>query len=213
MAQPAQPADSGDENPSLNHFFHDPSWPTPWSHPELNGTYTERWKRWRQQPWFRDDRRSAVRLIYAQDEHWPWGFFIYRTVYTPESDKVWSACLEKLDRYVHWEIDHVDGEAGDDGFPERLIRETYKNVILEDKERWDGASVEQIRQDFKDLVASRGAEIGVVVPRYSVCLAIDQHCLDSIMRAFEDPEERGGGPGKGFVLMIDPEVKLVIFDE
>ncbi|KAF7122685.1 hypothetical protein CNMCM5793_000795 [Aspergillus hiratsukae] len=124
---------------------------------------------------------------------------------TPPSRIRSGPCLEKLDRYVHWEIDHVDGKAEEDGFPERLIREGYKNVILEDKERWDGASIEQIREDFKDLLASRGAEIGVVVPRYAVCLAVDQHCLDSIMNAFEDPEERGGGPGKGFVLMIEPE--------
>jgi hypothetical protein len=152
-----------------------------------------------------------VQLItHAVGEAWPWGFFIYRTVYTPESDQVWSACLEKIDRYIHWEIDHVDGDryadAEDHGFPERLVHETYKNVILEDKERWDGASVAQIRKDFKDLIASRGARIGEVVPRYSVCLVIDQQCLDSIMNAFEDPEEsmHGGGPWMGFITMIDP---------
>ncbi|RHZ55926.1 uncharacterized protein CDV56_104155 [Aspergillus thermomutatus] len=121
-----------------------------------------------------------------------------------------SACLEKIDRYIHWEIDRVDGdryaEAEDHGFPARLVHETYRNAILEDKERWDGASIPKIREDLKDLVASRGAEIGEVVPRYTVCLVIDQQCRDSIVNAFEDPEEskHGGGPGKGFVLMIDP---------
>ncbi|KAG2002653.1 hypothetical protein GB937_009617 [Aspergillus fischeri] len=211
MTQPAQPEDSGDEDP-VNIFFHDPSWPTPWSHLEFTGSDTERYKRWRQQPWFKNKQRSSMRLLRrAYGKCWPWGYFIYRTVYTPESDQVWSACLEKLDRYVHWEIDRVDGdrysEADDQdlGFPEKLVHESYKNIVLEDKERWDGASIEQIRRDFKDLVASRGAEIGDVVPRYAVCLVIDQHCLDS--RAFEDPEEsrHGGGPGKGFILMIDPE--------
>ena len=109
---------------------------------------------------------------------------------------------------MHWEIDRVYGdwyteaEDQDHGFSEKLVHESYKNVILEDKER--AASTEQIREDFKALIASRGAEIGDVVPRYAVCLVIDQHCLDSIiMRAFEDPEEsrHGNGPGEGFILI------------
>ncbi|KAF7183023.1 hypothetical protein CNMCM7691_002767 [Aspergillus felis] len=159
----------------------------------------------------KDGDRSAVQLVrLADDEGWPWGFFIYRTVYTPESDHVWSACLEKIDRYVHWEIDHVDGDryagAEDHGFPERLVHEGYKNVILEDKERWDGASIEQIREDFKNLVASRGGEIWEVVPRYTVCLVIDQHSLDSIVNTFEEPAEskHWGGPRMGFITMVDP---------
>lgn len=207
----AQSTDSRDENTSVNHFFHHSSWPARWSHPEFTGSDTERCKRWGQQPWYDDDDRSAARLVrLTDDEGWPWGFFIYRTVYTPESDQVWSACLEKFDRYVHWEIDHVDGDryagAQDHGFPERLVHEGYKNVILEDKERWDGASIESIREDFKNLVASRGARIGEVVPRYTVCLVIDQHCLDSIVNTFDEPAESqgGGGPRKGFVTMVDP---------
>ncbi|GFF89251.1 hypothetical protein IFM53868_05773 [Aspergillus udagawae] len=213
MAQPARSADSGDGKPDLIKFFHDPSWTIPWSHPEFTGSDMERHKRWRQQPWFKDKQRSSIQLLRrASAKRWPWGYFIYRTVYTPESDQVWSACVEKLDRYVHWEIDHLDGDrytkAEDHGFPEKLVHEGYRNVIGENKERWDGASIKQIREDFKSLVASQGAEIGDVVPRYAVCLVIDHHCLDSIMRAFEDPEEsmHGGGPGKGFVLMIDPEL-------
>jgi hypothetical protein len=206
----AQSRDSKDENTSENQFFHHSSWPARWSHPEFTDSDTERYKRWSQQPWYKDHDRSAVQLVrLAGDEDWPWGFFIYRTVYTPESDQVWSACLEKIDRYVHWQIDHVDGDqytgAEDHGFPERLVHEGYKNVILEDKERWDGASIEQIREDFKNLIASRGARILEVVPRYTVCLVIDQHCLDSIVNAFEPVEwMRGGGPRMGFVTMVDP---------
>ncbi|KAF4215114.1 hypothetical protein CNMCM8980_010651 [Aspergillus fumigatiaffinis] len=207
----AQSTDSRDENTSENRFFYHSSWPARWSHPEFTDSHTERYKRWSQQPWFKDGDRSAVQLVsLADDEGWPWGFFIYRTVYTPESDQVWSACLEKINRYIHWEIDHVDGDryagAEDHSSPERLVHEGYKCVILEDKERWDGASIKQIREDFKNLVAARGAMIGEVVPRYTVCLVIDQHCLDSIMNAFEEPAEsmHGGGPRMGFITMVDP---------
>lgn len=80
-----------------------------------------------------------------------------------------------------------------------------QNIVLEDKGRWDGASIEQILRDLKGLVASRGAGIGDVVLRYAVCLVINQHCLDLIMCAFQDLEEgrHGGGPGKGFIHSLD----------
>lgn len=29
-----------------------------------------------------------------------WGFAIYRTVYTPQSDELWSSVLEKLETYI-----------------------------------------------------------------------------------------------------------------
>ncbi|GFF84316.1 LOW QUALITY PROTEIN: hypothetical protein IFM47457_06439 [Aspergillus lentulus] len=100
-----------------------------------------------------------LRLFHrAYGKCWPWGYFIYRTVYTLESGlPVWR----NSGSYVHWEIDRVDGdwyteaEDQDHGFPEKLVHESYKNVILEDKERWDAASIEQIREDFKALIASR----------------------------------------------------------
>ncbi|KAF4201986.1 hypothetical protein CNMCM8927_000850 [Aspergillus lentulus] len=95
-----------------------------------------------------------LRLFHrAYGKCWPWGYFIYRTVYTPESDQI--------DR-VHGDW-YTEAEDQDHGFPEKLVHESYKNVILEDKERWDAASIEQIREDFKALIASRGAEIGTLV--------------------------------------------------
>lgn len=36
---------------------------------------------------------------------WPWGFIIHRTVYTPESDELWSACLNKIEECVRRETD------------------------------------------------------------------------------------------------------------
>lgn len=139
---------------------------------------------------------------------WSWGYFIYRTVYTTQSDRVWSEYLEKLDRYVHLEIDRPDGErySGDDSFPEKLVHETCKNVICEDKERYDGAWIELIRSAFNRLLAESAVVPGDVTPRYAVCLVIDEERSESILASSDDPEEstHGGGPRTSFVVMVDP---------
>lgn len=109
---------------------------------------------------------------------------------------------------MYWEIDaeRENSRTGDatDDFPEKLLNETDRNVILEDKERWNGASVDQIREDFKQYLASIGVDAGSIVPRYTVCLIIDEKCLKSIMAAVEPEDQDTGGPRMGVVTMVDP---------
>ncbi|KAJ6110914.1 hypothetical protein N7486_003149 [Penicillium sp. IBT 16267x] len=173
-------------------------------------SHDERRARWIQQPWLKDHDRTSVNFI--GNFKWPWGFSIYRTVYTPESDKVWTSCLDKITRYIHWEIDHIDGSryAGQNPFPETIIKETYKSVIFEDRERWDRASWDQIRADFNAHSESLGVEVGDDVPRFTACLVIDEKCSRSIMRAYDNPKDQKGSSTMGmvsrmgFVGMIDP---------
>ncbi|OQD80445.1 hypothetical protein PENANT_c035G09236 [Penicillium antarcticum] len=129
---------------SEEELFHHPSWPEQWSHPEFTVSHDERRARWRQQSWQHDDRDS---VNFMRSGKWPWGFIIYRTVYTPESDQVWSACLKEIEECVRCEID-LGGKDFLDEIPEKILSETFKNVVLEDQERWDSASVKQIRADF-----------------------------------------------------------------
>lgn len=206
MAQP----DISIADDSYDEPFHHPSWPERWNHPEFIVSHDERRAHWIQRPWWKDDDRTSVNFI--GNFKWPWGFIIYRTVYTPESDEVWTSCLDKITRYIYWEIDHVDGDryAGQDPFPETIIKETYKNVILDDQERWDGASWDQISADFNAYLKSLGVQVGDDVPRLTACLVIDEKCLQSIMRAFDDPLDQRGvstigmRSRMGFVGIIDP---------
>ncbi|CEJ60519.1 hypothetical protein PMG11_09090 [Penicillium brasilianum] len=134
----------------------------------------------------------------------PWGFVIYRTVYTAESDRLCSACLAKIDRYVQWSISDIyEVEYRDsDPFPEYFVKETCKNLGFEDRERWEGASLEQIRTDFKQYSKSLGMEDGSHIPWSKACLVIDESCLNSIVSAFEDPEDSANwkGPRRAFVI-------------
>lgn len=182
--------------------FHHPSWPEPWTHPEFTVPPEERRALWQSQGWLQDRNRPSVQLI--EKLKWPWGFIIYRTVYTPESDELWSACLDKIEESVRLEID-IFGEEYTDNTPERILKETFKNVILEDRERWDSASVEQIRADFIAHLQSIGSSVGDDFPRSTVCLVIDDACLQSIRNTFDEPENnRGSWAPTGFVGVIDP---------
>ncbi|KAJ5461185.1 uncharacterized protein N7458_002737 [Penicillium daleae] len=198
--------------------LHHPSWPERWSHPEFTGPLRDLRKRWCEQPWYKHNTRRSVRFI-----KWlsclPWGFVIYRTVYTAESDRLWSSCLAKIDRYVHWSIGNFYEKRypDSDPFPEKFVQETYKNLVFADRERWEGASLEQIRADFKQYSESLGMEDGSHIPWSQACLVIDESCLNSIVSAFEDPEESAnwGGPQRGFVIekggyiMLKPFVVMV----
>ncbi|KAJ5549523.1 hypothetical protein N7513_006757 [Penicillium frequentans] len=183
-------------------LFHHPSWPERWTHPEFADSCDERRARWIQQGWYRDRNRTSVNFM--SGIKWPWGFIIYRTVYTPESDQVWAACLNKIEESVRWEID-IHGKEYTDKTPERILIETLKNVILEDRERWDGASVEQIRADFITHLESIGLSVGESEARSTACLFIDEACLQSIRNTFDEPENnRGSWAPQGFVGVIDP---------
>ncbi|KAJ5560338.1 hypothetical protein N7513_002737 [Penicillium frequentans] len=87
-----------------------------------------------------------------------------------------------------------------DRFPEKFVQETYKNRVFEDRQRWNGASLGQIRKNFQQYSKSLGMEDGSHIP-----------C------AFEDPKESAnwGGPKRGFVIeqgeyiMLKPFVVMV----
>lgn len=86
-----------------------------------------------------------------------WGFTIFRTVYTPESDTQFPLLLAKLDAYVK---DSVDAELRPNPFmapstepafdsgPNEEMKRRYVNVVVEDREL-DGASIDEVRDAFE----------------------------------------------------------------
>ncbi|KAF7173063.1 hypothetical protein CNMCM6106_007190 [Aspergillus hiratsukae] len=193
-----------------NSFYHHPSWPQRWSHPDFTGYFLNNWTK---APWSKQQRRRTTRfLIPSMHSKFPWGYMIYRTVYTAESDELWPIAMEKLTQIMDYsiesdlyaEIRHKKPEDPEpDPTAERLVKESRKDVIFSDKKFWDGAGIEQVRQHFADyLRASKGRGYG----RFEGCLIIDERSLKSIVaspvfRRGEAPQ-RHGQP-YGFVGMID----------
>jgi hypothetical protein len=142
------------------------------------------------QPGYRERRRLTTRFL--RDLNTPkWGYAIYRTVYTPESDALFPLALAKLDAYVYREIGwdlyddsraaHTPEKPPYDPAPNQEIRERYENVVLEDRERYDSASMDSIREYFRQWVEGQGKWVGDD-PRFQICLVFD----DAAVRALSD---------------------------
>ncbi|KFY01582.1 hypothetical protein V490_00846 [Pseudogymnoascus sp. VKM F-3557] len=155
------------------------------------------------QPNRREHNRETTRFL--RDLHTPkWGYAIYRTVYTPESDALFPLALAKLDGYVHCEIDwDLYKDPTYDPVPNREIRERYENVVLEDRERYDGASMDSIREYFRQWVEGQGKDVGDS-PRFQICLVFDEAAVRALSAA-PDPLPSSGAPPGVLIRVVDGE--------
>ncbi|CEO59510.1 hypothetical protein PMG11_04184 [Penicillium brasilianum] len=194
-------------------FYHHSSWSERWSHPEFVGHYSNNWLK---SPWIKQTKRHPRRFLYPSvPSSFPWGYIIYRTVYTAESDELWPIAMNKLARVMnnsidsdlHAELRYKEPEDPEpDADAERLVKEAHKNVVFSDKQFWNGASIEQVRRHFSEyLHASKGRGAG----RFEGCLFIDEQSLKSIINSpepqpwFGEREPKQRSQPWGFVGMVD----------
>ncbi|KAJ5316722.1 hypothetical protein N7508_001230 [Penicillium antarcticum] len=191
------PIDQAEELDCDKHYYH-PIWPQRWTHPDFTEQASAKWK---EEPWYENTADRITHRFLTQQFlcHFPWGYIIYRTVYTPESEELWPIAIEKLTRVINkWikgELNHPRKRYGDNPRPEQLIEESHKDVIISDSSRWDGASIEQVRGHFAQYLRKIKQEEHCEDSRFAVCLIIDERSLKSIV-ATEDPHG-------GFVGVVD----------
>lgn len=119
----------------------------------------------------------------------PWGFDVYRTVYTAESETQWIAALEKLHSYVAKSVYHDVDETERRGYaPENpqlnhTVMETYCQDVIQGPE-FDGATDDFIRSHARASYEKRQEEeayLGLQRPRSIACIVIDEQSLKSII--------------------------------
>lgn len=217
---PPSTADSASANDQVeelkdDEFYHHPAWPQRWSHPDFTD---EAMVEWGKEPWYREKRRLTCQFLRSSSpSQFPWGYIIYRTVYTPESDELWPIAMERLTRFMNDEIDYQmksrRRKLEEDSRPEQLVKESHKDVIISDKKRWDGASIEQIREHFAAYLRATGIGMSVGMGRFGGCLVIDERSLKSIVATLDPDSRRESGDSGplGFVGLVDgrykPEIK------
>jgi hypothetical protein len=145
----------------------------------------------------------------AEIERWPWEYTIYRTVFTPESDVHWEAAVDAIRENVfaslESELRHGSNENED---AHRIIRDGYRSLVFQDQACLDGATIDQVREKFKDFVTNEFFPAGV---RFRWCLVIDAEAIQSVIRCpqpveFSDLSETGTIEGNGaWVTVVDPE--------
>ncbi|KAF3492428.1 uncharacterized protein GIQ15_01945 [Arthroderma uncinatum] len=142
----------------------------------------------------------------------PWGFIVYRTVYTPESNAVWDSVTTELQDYAN--NSSPSGIAGGKWTAPRLW-------YMDDASLYDGLSLDQVRDIFADYSTaatdlfnegafeefSRGA-------RWDICLVIDEEAMYSIVnyasddasesiRLFNRPRRKGPKPPIPYVKAVE----------
>jgi hypothetical protein len=111
-----------------------------------------------------------------------WGFAIYRTVYTPESEALWPLVLAKLEAYIHTSVwadvdgDKPDTQSGEkplDSEPNRQVSLRLKCCIISDPQKFDGVSFSDIGRHFVNVFRNTKMAETPGTSR-SVCLVIDR---------------------------------------
>ncbi|CAG8005795.1 unnamed protein product [Penicillium olsonii] len=184
--------DPNDQVEELDHekFYHHPVWSQRWHHPELT---EEAFSKYQQEPWFKNaaSRPSHQILTEFFPYNLPWGFIIYRTVYTPESEELWPIVLERIAETLKGGA--MSEARGNETRVEQLTFKSHKDVIISDPHRWDTASIPQIRSHFVEYLRKLNQTGCPDIPRLACCLVIDEKSLRSIIK-----DER-----RGFLGVID----------
>lgn len=75
------------------------------------------------------------------DGHRIWGFVVYRCTYG--DDAAWQSFLERIHKSARHSMEYYHGL-------DLLEEERFKLTVLEDKSKFDGASVQLVREHFKE---------------------------------------------------------------
>jgi hypothetical protein len=143
--------------------------------------------------WSREVCRNLRQLRpYAET----WGFTIFRTVYTPESDAQFQSFLGKLNSYVKdyvfRDLNSPPQSSGPpyDPAPNEEIMRRFVNEIVEDP-KLDGANEDQVRDAFAQWLRDHDVdlEMHALITRHRVCIMVDEGVLNSVAAAPEDPSQ------------------------
>lgn len=90
-----------------------------------------------------------------------WGYAIYRTVYTPESDVLWPSILSKLNAYVYRSIWYAQNYNSATAYPATQSFDyaaatpehvCFKNIIMSDGALYANKSIDDIANFFSAII-------------------------------------------------------------
>lgn len=119
--------------------FHHESWTTPWTSQtgdfppgETERQHMDRKRQLKRELFRKHDDTS--RLLENELNRWPWGYTIYRTVYTPESDIHWESVVDAIRVNIFTTLDNElqhDKSVNEDAI--RILRDGYRSLVFDDK--------------------------------------------------------------------------------
>ncbi|CAI7633677.1 unnamed protein product [Penicillium discolor] len=126
-------------------------------------------------------------------------------------DLCWEAAADAIRPNIFatlgWNLHHGQCEREREQ-SHRILCDGYRSLMLDDKTHFDGATVAQVREDFKAFVDN---EIGLFASQFRWCLVIDREALQSFIRhqnPFAVPlqvEEDLIEESEAWVTVVEPE--------
>ena len=128
---------------------------------------------------------------YGYERRGRWGFAIYRTVYTIESETLFPIAVQRLDRYLKEGFKNY-------GTPEnrkeeeaqllsQIKQQNVNNEVLDNKEKFENATFDELRAHFEEWIEGKDEENRWFGAGARVFIVVDQEALESIVGAPEEP--------------------------
>lgn len=118
-----------------------------------------------------------------------WGFAVYRTVYSPESDISFPQAIERLTQFVRLGLEHSVNALGIPHLELEKsqlidkIMERFRLNVFEDQDQFDGCRAYQLAPHFTLHMAESELDLDDVHGVDAIFLYIDEECLKDIMAA------------------------------
>ena len=133
------------------------------------------------------DPIGTIRACIHDHRHKKWGFLIYRCDYS--SDDVWAKFMSTVQFLVK---SHLEVLKATD------LLSSLEITVKEDQETLNGASVDQVRETFKNWVQGDGRKeelrdapySPLQYTRYMYCVHVDADALDSVVSRAPQPPKR-----------------------
>ncbi|KAJ9293825.1 hypothetical protein DTO271G3_7452 [Paecilomyces variotii] len=106
-----------------------------------------------------------------------WGPIVFRATYAPDSERLFPIYLRALNEEIQKAVPkHLQGS------PEQmlLLQRTYSSKVFSDRNMYDNADIETVRQAFHDWKVSLGLPAMDLPIRLKFCLMIDDGCLATL---------------------------------
>ncbi|KAG8666334.1 hypothetical protein FPOAC2_11442 [Fusarium poae] len=133
-----------------------------------------------------------------------WGFVIFRTVYTEESQPLWESYIEFLKVSVEEYLESKELST--------LLNPLLEWVIIEDQQTLNNAPKQHVRERFSAWVSQHfverdGPEVPDAFrrqqfPRFRYCIYVDQKCLDTVAQYEAWAKAGAEGVGKQVVCVV-----------
>ena len=109
----------------------------------------------------------------------PWGFMIYRTCYTPESDQQWKLLIDKISTTVLATLSACK-DRGEDFHDTAMISENFKLDARSDSATLDGLTMDEVSQIYRNEVGGSPMEMrNSLIPDHQIFLLADEEVLQN----------------------------------